>query len=105
MSIADRSLSRLRGSPLPGAGCRGPVARVGGVILPDADAGALVLRWVRISGWVLLRRLCRRCAFGLAVPLGIGWVLGTYLTLARLDSVGHRCSYKQTAPSQRGLPA
>ena len=33
LSIADRSLSRLRGSPLPGAGCLGPEARVGGFIL------------------------------------------------------------------------
>ena len=72
MCIADRSLSRLRGSPLPGAGCLGPGARVGGIILPDADAGALSFAWVRISGWVLLRRLRRRCAFGLAVPLGLG---------------------------------
>ena len=29
MCIADRSLSRLRGSPLPGAGCWGPVTGVG----------------------------------------------------------------------------
>ena len=35
-SIADRSLSRLRGSPLPDAGCRGPVTRVGGIVLTDA---------------------------------------------------------------------
>ena len=72
MCIADRSLSRLRGSPLPGAGCLGPGARVGGIILPDADAGALSLALVRLSCRVQLRRLCRRCAFGLAVPLGLG---------------------------------
>ena len=36
LCIADRSLSRLRGSPLTGAGCRGPVARVGGIVLTDA---------------------------------------------------------------------
>ena len=53
LCIADRSLSRLRGSPLPGAGCLGPS-----------------LAQVRISYRVLLRRLCRRCAFGLAVPFG-----------------------------------
>ena len=29
LCIADRSLSRLRGSPLPGAGCWGPVTCVG----------------------------------------------------------------------------
>ena len=29
LCIADRSLSRLRGSPLPRAGCLGPEARVG----------------------------------------------------------------------------
>ena len=47
LCIADRSLSRLRGSPLPGAGCLG-----------------LSLAQVRISCRVLLRRLCRRCALG-----------------------------------------
>ena len=36
LCIADRSLSRLRGSPLPDAGCRGPVTRVGGIVLTDA---------------------------------------------------------------------
>ena len=145
LCIADRSLSRLRGSPLPGAGCLGPVSYVGGVILTGAAvealslaqlrlscrlrlrrlwppvrfgvgcaawvcAGRLVcvsrrcvcptgcscggfaagarlgwlcrlglcwalrlcLAWVRLSHWMRLRRLCRLCAFGLAVPLGIG---------------------------------
>ena len=32
----------------------------------------LCLAWVRLSNWMRLRRLCRPCAFGLAVPLGIG---------------------------------
>ena len=36
LSIADRSLSRLRGSPLPDAGCLGPEVSVGGIALPDA---------------------------------------------------------------------
>ena len=57
LCIADRSLSRLRGSPLPGAGCLGPGARVGGIILPDADAGALSLALVRLPSLVQLRRL------------------------------------------------
>ena len=84
LCIADRSLSRLRGSPLPGAGCLGPGARVGGIILPDADAGALSFAWVRISGWVLLRRLCRRGAFGWLRRWGLGWVLGLRLAWVRL---------------------
>ena len=36
LCIADRSLSRLRGSPLPGTGCLGPVTCVGGIVLTDA---------------------------------------------------------------------
>ena len=38
-----------------------------------------------MSFWVLLRRLCRRGAFGLAVPLGLGWALGLRLASARLS--------------------
>ena len=107
-SIADRSLSRLRGSPLPGAGCLGlslaqaglsgwlrqfkslisrrcvfsagcccggfaAGARLGGCALWFlAGRLALSLALVRLSCRTLLRRLCRRCAFGLAVPLGFG---------------------------------
>ncbi len=158
LSIADRSLSRLRGSPLPDAGCRGPVTRVGGAVFPDAVVQVLSLAWVRLfqpcvaaaalppvrfwvgcAAWVwlgawgaVLRRcvfpagcccggfaagarlgwLChwvlagcmacvlrwrvfpagcccggfgRRCALGLAVPLGLGWVHGLRLALARLS--------------------
>ena len=70
LCIADRSLSRLRGSPLPGAGCRGPGARVGwdypagrgrrgpssrvgALILPGAAAAALppVRVWVGCAAW------------------------------------------------------
>ena len=74
MCIADRSLSRLRGSPLTGAGCLGPVSYVGGVILTGAAVEALSLAQLRLSCRLRLRRLCRRCALGLAVPLG--FVLG-----------------------------
>ena len=106
-SNADRSLSRLRGSPLPGAGCLGfSLAQAGlsgwlrqfkslisrrcvfsaGRCCGGYAAGAhlgwlcrLGLGWVlglcfalaRLTCRVLLRRLCRRCAFGLAVPLGL----------------------------------
>ena len=35
-SNADRSLSRLRGSPLTGAGCLGLGLALGGFVLPDA---------------------------------------------------------------------
>ena len=45
----------------------------------------LCLARVRLTCRVLLRRLCRRCAFGLAAPLGIGWVLGLSLALVRLS--------------------
>ena len=70
LCIADRSLSRLRGSPLPGTGCLSPGSCVGGAVFPDAVVQALSLAWVRLFCQVLLRRLCRRCAFELAVPLG-----------------------------------
>ena len=108
LSIADRSLSRLRGSPLPGAGCWGlslaqaglsgwlrqfkslisrrcvfsagcccggfaAGARLGGCALWFlAGRLALSLALVRLSCRTLLRRLCRRCALDLAVPLGFG---------------------------------
>ena len=36
LSIADRSLSRLRGSPLTGAGCLGLGLALGGFVLPGA---------------------------------------------------------------------
>ena len=49
----------------------------------------LSLAWARLTGRVLLRRLCRRCAFGSAVPLGLGLVLSLRLTLARLSGRMH----------------
>ena len=64
MCIADRSLSRLRGSPLPGAGCLGPVSYVGGVILTGAAVEALSLAQLRLSCRVLLRRLWPPVRFG-----------------------------------------
>ena len=127
-SIADRSLSRLRGSPLPGAGCLGPLShvgidcfpgrrclgpssRVGAFVLPCVAAAALaagaLLSWLcRLSlGWVLgrrlalarlscrvqLRRLCRRGAFGSAVPPGF-W-LGAWGVVSR----------RRVYPAQRRL--
>ena len=48
LCIADRSLSRLRGSPLPGAGCLGPGSYVGCIVLPDAVVQVLSLAWVRL---------------------------------------------------------
>ena len=72
LCIADRSLSRLRGSPLTGAGCLGPVSYVGGVILTGAAVEALSLAQLRLSNRLRLRRLRRRGALGLAVPLEIG---------------------------------
>ena len=122
MSIADRSLSRLRGSPLPGAGCLGPEIRVGwGLFCLMRTSGPLISRWrvvppgtaaaavppVRfwvgcaawgsagclacVSRWCVYPAGCscggfgRRCAFGLAVPLGFGWVLGLCLALVRIS--------------------
>ncbi len=64
LCIADRSLSRLRGSPLPGAGCLGPVSYVGGVILTGAAVEALSLAQLRLSCRVLLRRLWPPGRFG-----------------------------------------
>ena len=46
--------------------------------------GPFVLRWCICFNRAVLRRLCRRCAFGLAAPLGLGWVLGLCFALARL---------------------
>ena len=43
LCIADRSLSRLRGSPLPGTGCWGPGSCVGGFILLTAVVQAICL--------------------------------------------------------------
>jgi len=82
-----------------------PSSYVGACFLPGAAAAALAagalwgwlcrlsLGWVhgrrlarvRLSCQVQLRRLCRRCAFGLAVPLGFGWVHGLRLALARIS--------------------
>ena len=81
MSIADRSLSRLRGSPLPGAGCLSPGSCVGAFILLYAYVQVLSLAQVRLSYWVLLRRLRRRYAFGLAVPFGFR--LGAWPVVSR----------------------
>ena len=72
MSIADRSLSRLRGSPLPGAGCLGPGSYVGCIVLPDAVVQVLRLALARLFCRALLRRLWPPVRFWVAVPLGIG---------------------------------
>ena len=50
LCIADRSLSRLRGSPLTGAGCLGPLSCVGAFILPSIAAAAMppVRSWVAV---------------------------------------------------------
>ena len=109
MCIADRSLSRLRGSPLPGTGCLGPkfcvrciypahrdclgpLSRVGAFILPDAAAAASPP--VRV--WV-------------AVPLGLGWVLGRHLALVRLPCrvllrrLCRRCAFGWAVPLGFGV--
>ena len=71
LCIADRSLSRLRGSPLPGADClgpwscvgldcpagrdySGPLSRVGASVLMGVAAAALppVRIWVGCAAWV-----------------------------------------------------
>ena len=64
MSIADRSLSRLRGSPLPGAGCLGPGSYVGCIVLPDAVVQVLRLALARLFCRALLRRLWPPVRFG-----------------------------------------
>ena len=100
-SIADRSLSRLRGSPLPGTGCLGPGSCVGAVVSAVRCCGGYAagahlgwlcrcdLDWVlglslalaRLSCRVLLRRLCRRYALRLAVPPGVR--LGAWAVVLR----------------------
>ena len=85
LSIADRSLSRLRGSPLPGAGCLGPGARVGGIILPDADAGALSPALVRLPSLVQLRRLWP------PVRIWVGCAAGAWAGCVAFDLRGCVC--------------
>ena len=69
----------------------------------------LSLAWARLTGRVLLRRLCRRCAFGSAVPLGLGLVLSLRLTLARLSCrmqlrrLCRRCAFGLAVPLGLGL--
>ena len=58
---------------------------LGGIILPYAAAGPLVLRWVRLPCRVLLRRLCRRGAFGWLRRWGLDWVLGLRLAWVRIS--------------------
>ena len=79
LSIADRSLSRLRGSPLPGAGCWGPVTCVGAFILLYADVQVLSFASARLFCRVLLRRLCRRGALGWLCRLSLGGRLALVL--------------------------
>ena len=63
------------------------------------------LAWARLSCRVQLRRLCRRYAFGLAVPLGLGWMHGR-VDVLRIRRTSPLFFPLQTiAPSQRGLPA
>ena len=76
LCIADRSLSRLRGSPLPGTGCLGPSLAQAGSSGWLRQFKSLISRRCVFPTGVLLRRLCRRGAFGLAVPFGFGWVHG-----------------------------
>ena len=74
MCIADRSLSRLRGSPLPDAGCLGPEIRVGwGLFCLMRTSGPLISRW----------RVCPAgcCCGGFAAGALLGW-------LCRLGSAG-----------------
>ena len=104
-SNADRSLSRLRGSPLPGAGCLGPGVHVGwDLFCRMRTPGPFVLRWCICFNRAVLRRLCRRCAFGLAAPLGLGWVLGLCFALARLTCrvllrrLCRRCAFGLAVP-------
>ena len=79
LCIADRSLSRLRGSPLPGAGCWGPVTCVGAFILLYADVQVLSFASARLFCRVLLRRLCRRGALGWLCRLSLGGRLALVL--------------------------
>ena len=63
----------------------------------------LRLTLVRISCRVRLRRLCRRCAFGLAVPLGLGWMHGRVDVLRiRWTLMSPLSPYKQSPPLRGG---
>ena len=69
------------------------------------------LAWAHLSCLVQLRRLCRRCAFGLAVPLGFGRVLGVCLAwmrltgLVQLRRLCRRCAFGLAVPLGFGLDA
>ena len=67
---------------------------------------------VRLSCRVQLRRLCRRCAFGLAVPLWLSaWRLARSLAWARLSCrvqlrrLCRRCAFGPAVPLGFGLDA
>ena len=66
---------------------------------------------VRLSCRVRLRRLCRRCACGLAAPLGLGRVLGVCLALVRISCrvqlrrLCRRCAFGLAVPLGFGLGA
>ena len=99
-----------------------PSSCAGAFVLPGAAAAAMppVRFWVaaplglglvlslrltlaRLSGRMQLRRLCRRCAFGLAVPLGFGlnaWPRGCAADTLDLDVPFS--PYKQSPPLRGG---
>ena len=58
---------------------------MGGIILPDADAGAHSFAWVRLPCRVLLRRLWPPVRVWVAAPLGLGRVLGLRLAWVRIS--------------------
>ena len=92
MCIADRSLSRLRGSPLPGAGCLGPEIRVGwGLFCLMRTSGPLISRWRVCPAGCCCGGFGRRCAFGLAAPLGLG--LGAWVVVSRVCGYPARCCF------------
>ena len=74
MSIADRSLSRLRGSPLPGAGCLGPGLTWAVLSCRTRLFRSFVSRWRAYSAGRCCGGYGRRCAFGWLCRLGLGWV-------------------------------
>ena len=94
-----------------GCGCLGPLSCVGAFDQLDAAAAAmppvrvwvgcalwfsawrlaLSLAWARLSCRMQLRRLCRRCAFGLAVPFGFRLGAWPLVSRGRVCPAGCSC--------------
>ena len=108
MSIADRSLSRLRGSPLPGAGCWALGPAWVGLSCRTRTPGPLVLRGCVCPAGCCCGGFGRRCALGWLCPWIDTWCMErgrlSYVGALRLRWTRMRFSplYKQSPPLRGG---